>query len=168
MVNWSLAQQPNAFERERQSAFQQAEYQRQRGEQTAQRNALAGYATNPNDQTFNALAQAAPEYAIQVRGQRDQQAQEQQVQQLHLIVSPVHLFRLRFYSFALNTNAKSFICFTIDTSPLERVGERCSFRPIASIKKRSSFRISSGVCPDSTLTNSETIPFTITASLSAV
>lgn len=82
MVNWSIAQQPSAFDRAFQGGFQQGEYIRQRQEQTAQRNALAGYATNPNEQTFNALAQAAPEYAIQVRGQRDQQAQEARAQQM--------------------------------------------------------------------------------------
>lgn len=32
--------------------------------------------------------------------------------------------------FALKAKAYSFICFTIDKSPLARVGERCSFNPI--------------------------------------
>ena len=39
-----------------------------------------------------------------------------------------------FPSFALNANAYIRICFTIDSKPLLRVGDRCSFSPILSIK----------------------------------
>ena len=34
----------------------------------------------------------------------------------------------------LNANAYIRICFTIESNPLLRVGERCSFNPIMSIK----------------------------------
>ena len=36
--------------------------------------------------------------------------------------------------FALNASAYIRICFTIESNPLLRVGERCSFNPILSIK----------------------------------
>ena len=39
-----------------------------------------------------------------------------------------------YLSFALNANAYIRICFTIDSKPLLRVGDRCSFNPILSIK----------------------------------
>ena len=39
-----------------------------------------------------------------------------------------------FPSFALNANAYIRICFTIDSKPLLRVGDKCSFNPILSIK----------------------------------
>lgn len=81
-VQWGLAQGPNAFERNFQQGFQLGEYQRQRREETEQRNALAAYAANPNEQSLNALAQFAPEVAIQERRRMQQAAQEQQVQQL--------------------------------------------------------------------------------------
>ena len=39
-----------------------------------------------------------------------------------------------FPSFALNANAYIRICLTMDNNPLLRVGDRCSFNPILSIK----------------------------------
>ena len=70
--------------------------------------------------------------------------------------------------FALKASAYIRICFTIASRPLLRVGDKCSFRPIFSIKYKSLFNISSGVCPDTTLISKVTIPFTIKASLSAL
>lgn len=81
-VNWGALNQPGAFERAFDSGFQLAEHGRQRREQTEQRNALSAYAVDPNDQNFNALAQHLPEYAIQVRGQRDTAAREARLQEL--------------------------------------------------------------------------------------
>lgn len=61
-------------------AFQQGQQQRR---ETETRNALSAFAMNPADENaFNALAQNAPEYAIQVRQQRDKAQQQQQAQQL--------------------------------------------------------------------------------------
>ena len=48
----------------------------------------------------------------------------------------LHVLCGEFYlSFALNANAYIRICFTIDSKPLLRVGDRCSFNPILSINK---------------------------------
>ncbi len=76
-INWGIAQQPNAFDRNFQRGFQLGEYQRQRREETERQNALASYAMKPNEAGFNALAMAAPEYAMQVSQQRQQAAREQ-------------------------------------------------------------------------------------------
>ena len=52
--------------------------------------------------------------------------------------------------------------------PFERVGERWSLRPMRSMKYRSAEAISSGVCPLSTRIRRAMMPFTMSASLSAV
>jgi hypothetical protein len=55
---------------------------RQRSEDRAQKNALAAYAKDPNEQTFGGLAEAAPEYAMRARSDMEaQQARQQQQQQ---------------------------------------------------------------------------------------
>lgn len=79
MVNWSIAQQPGAFERSFQSGLQMGEFVRQRREQTQERNALADYARNPGEQSLNALANFRPDIVIQER-ERVQVAQAQQQQ----------------------------------------------------------------------------------------
>lgn len=61
-------------------AFEQGR-ERRRVDDT--RSALSAFAMNPADENaFNALAQNAPEYAIQVRQQRDKAMQQQQAQDL--------------------------------------------------------------------------------------
>ena len=44
--------------------------------------------------------------------------------------------------FMEKARAYIFICLTMAVRPLERVGERCSRRPMASMKARSASRIS--------------------------
>lgn len=78
-IQWGLAQQPNAFERAFAQGQQSAMQQRAMQREEAARNALASYAMKPNEAGFNALAQAAPEYAIQVQGQRQEAAREAQI-----------------------------------------------------------------------------------------
>lgn len=69
-VNWALGvRQSNPLE-----AFTQAfEQGRERKRQDETRNALMAYAQNPSEQGLNALAQYAPEVAIQERGRFQQQ-----------------------------------------------------------------------------------------------
>lgn len=71
-VNWGLGvrqQSPiDAFR----AAFEQGQ---ERKRETEARNALSAYAQNPNEQGLNALAQFAPEFAIQERGRLAQQQQ---------------------------------------------------------------------------------------------
>lgn len=74
-IQWGLAQQPNAFERAFAQGQQATMQQRAMQREEEARNALASYAMKPNEAGFNALAQAAPEIAIQVQGQRQQAAQ---------------------------------------------------------------------------------------------
>jgi len=73
-VNWGLGvrqQSPiDAFR----AAFEQGQ---ERKRETEARNALSAYAQNPNEQGLNALAQFAPEFAIQERGRLAQQQQAQ-------------------------------------------------------------------------------------------
>lgn len=54
---------------------------RQEREQRDYRNALAGYAMNPNEQGLASVAQYNPEFVIQERGRLQQQQQAQQQQQ---------------------------------------------------------------------------------------
>lgn len=54
------------------------------------------------------------------------------------------------------------------SSPLLRVGLRCSLSPMRSMKYSSVSRISFGECPLRTFNSSAIMPFTISASLSAV
>lgn len=62
-------------------AFQQARGLRQRDEQ---QKAMTAYATNPNDQSLNALAPYDPQFVIQQRQQMAKQQQEQQAAQLRM------------------------------------------------------------------------------------
>lgn len=50
--------------------------------------------------------------------------------------------------FVLKARAYMRICFIMATRPLLRVGERCSFSPMASTKYGSLASMSSGVCPE--------------------
>ncbi|MXO72368.1 hypothetical protein [Alteraurantiacibacter buctensis] len=68
-INWSLLNEPNAFERNFEQGRAAAELMRQRRQQEAAQNALASFAMKPNEASFNALAQAAPQYAMQARQQ---------------------------------------------------------------------------------------------------
>lgn len=81
-INWGLAQQPNAFERAFAEAQQSTMQQRAMQREEEARNALASYAMKPNEAGFNALAQAAPEIAIQERQRMDARATEAQRSQL--------------------------------------------------------------------------------------
>ncbi len=76
-IQWGLAQGPNAFEANFQRGLQIGDYQRQRREETEQRNALAAYVTNPNEQSLNALAPFNPQFVMQERARMQQAAQEQ-------------------------------------------------------------------------------------------
>jgi hypothetical protein len=68
-INWSLAQQPNVLA----MALEGYEQGKQMRRDTATRNALGALVQNPNDQAaFGELAQNAPEYAMQFRGQQQQ------------------------------------------------------------------------------------------------
>jgi hypothetical protein len=78
MIDWNLAQRPGGFENALAQGLQFGSQLAERRQQEEQRNALSAYAIDPgNEKNFNALAQVAPEYAIQVRGQRDAAAQRQ-------------------------------------------------------------------------------------------
>jgi hypothetical protein len=84
-IDWSLARQPNVLA----MALDGYEQGRQMRQQEGARKALGALVVNPNDAgAFNALAQAAPEYALQFRGQQQQvqlsqaKAQCEQFQQL--------------------------------------------------------------------------------------
>ena len=77
MADWSLLRVPD-FGATFMQAFEQG---RERKRQDETRNALMAYAQNPSEQGLNALAQYAPEVAIQERGRFQQQqiaAQERQ------------------------------------------------------------------------------------------
>jgi len=56
----------------------------------------------------------------------------------------------------------------VEIKPLERVGDKCSFKPITLINSKSAPIISAGVWLDKTLIKRFAIPLVITASLSAV
>ena len=58
--------------------------------------------------------------------------------------------------------------FIIDTKPLARVGDKCSFNPISSIKLMSASRISIAFWFENVRINIAIIPFVKIASLSAV
>lgn len=78
MIDWNLASGPSGFENALAQGMQFGSQMAQRRQQEEQRNALSAYAIDPNNEkNFNALAQHAPEYALQVRGQRDAAAQRQ-------------------------------------------------------------------------------------------
>ena len=96
-INWGLGMGPNSFENALAQGLQVGTQIAQRREQEAQRNALSAYAVDPSDQNFNALAQALPEYAIQVRGQRDaaaQAAREQDVRRRAAMGDPDAMLEL--------------------------------------------------------------------------
>lgn len=81
-IQWGLAQGPNAFDNALAKGYQMASVMRERQEASERKNALAAYATDPNEQNFAGLAQAAPEFAMQERGRMEQrQAQEAQQRQ---------------------------------------------------------------------------------------
>lgn len=82
-INWSLAQQPNALAMMMQGFDQGREIKREQGV----RNALGTLIQNPNDQgAFGALAQGAPEMALQFRGQQQTQQQAQAKQQQEQLI----------------------------------------------------------------------------------
>ena len=58
-------------------------------------------------------------------------------------------------------------CLTIETNPLDRVGERCSLSPIMSMNSSLALMMSSGDCPSRTRIRRLISPLVITASLSA-
>lgn len=68
-IDWSLARQPNVLA----MALDGYEQGKQMRREEASRNALGALVQNPNDQAaFGTLAQNAPEYAMQFRGQQQQ------------------------------------------------------------------------------------------------
>ena len=77
-IDWNLARGPSGFENALAQGLQFGSQLAERRQQEEQRNALSAYAIDPNEGNFNALAQHMPEYAIQVRGQRDQARQREQ------------------------------------------------------------------------------------------
>jgi hypothetical protein len=70
-INWGLAQGPNAFDNALAKGYQMGSAMRERQEASERKNALAAYATDPNEQNFAGLAQAAPEFAIGERQRMD-------------------------------------------------------------------------------------------------
>lgn len=72
-TNWGLLQIPDIG-----GAFRQGQEARR---QSDARNALAAYATNPNEQSLNALAPIAPEFVIQQRQSLAKTRQEQETLQ---------------------------------------------------------------------------------------
>lgn len=80
MINWGLAGGGNNALSMFQLGASLGSDIRERREQKEQRNALAAYATNPNEQTLAPVIQANPELGIQLRGQMARQAQQQQEQ----------------------------------------------------------------------------------------
>lgn len=83
-INWGLAQGPNSFDNALAKGYQMGSAMRERQEATERKNALAAYATDPSEQNFAGLAQAAPEFAIGERQRMDarraQEAAERQRQ----------------------------------------------------------------------------------------
>ena len=77
-----------------------------------------------------------------------------------------HIQFIKHY-YEANASAYIFICRTILARPFERVGDRFSRKPIASIKCRSASAISFGESPDITLISRAIMPLVIMASLSA-
>lgn len=77
-VNWGLGLSPDvgggAF-----AAFQKGQEQRRADDG---RNALTSYATNPNDETLNALAPHQPEFVMAQKQNQQKQAQEQEEQRM--------------------------------------------------------------------------------------
>lgn len=68
-IDWSMARQPNVLA----MAMEGYEQGKQMRREDATRNALGTLITNPNDTAaFSTLAQNAPEYALQFRGQQQQ------------------------------------------------------------------------------------------------
>lgn len=86
--NWGILQMNGpmgGFQNALAQGWQMGTAVRQQREETERRNALADYATNPSDETFGAMAQAAPEYAIQERQRQEQReaaARQQQQEQM--------------------------------------------------------------------------------------
>lgn len=78
MINWGLADRGGGFQNALAQGFQMGNMLRQRREEGERRNALAAYATDPSEQNFAGLAQAAPEYAIRERERMDARAAQQQ------------------------------------------------------------------------------------------
>ena len=80
--NWSLLQMNGpmgGFQNALAQGYQIGADAKAQREETERKNALSGYVTNPTDETFGALAQAAPEYAMQVGQQRQAQQREAQI-----------------------------------------------------------------------------------------
>lgn len=81
-INWNLATGPGGFQNALAQGYEIGSAMRQRQEEKEHKNALAAYATDPNEQNFAGLAQAAPEFAMRERQAMDQrQAQEAQRRQ---------------------------------------------------------------------------------------
>lgn len=81
-INWGLATGPGGFQNALAQGYEIGSAMRQRQEEKERKNALAAYATDPNEQNFAGLAQAAPEFAIREREAMQARQQEQQVAQL--------------------------------------------------------------------------------------
>ena len=82
-IDWNLAQRPGGFENALAQGLQFGSQLAERRQQEEQRNALSAYAIDPNNEkNFNMLAMHAPEYALQVRGQRDAAAREAETRRL--------------------------------------------------------------------------------------
>lgn len=80
IANWGLAQTPQSgFQSALAQGFQIGAQARQARERSKDRNALAAYVKDPNEQTFGGLADRRPEVAMQVQGNMQaQQAASQQ------------------------------------------------------------------------------------------
>lgn len=82
-IDWRLAQMPNIAGNAL-AAFRQGREDRRVSDA---QNALAAYATNPNEQTLSGAAQYAPEFVIRERGRmQDQQAQQRKQHQEQMVM----------------------------------------------------------------------------------
>lgn len=77
-VNWNMGVMPNVGG----NALAMFERGREMKREDDTRNALAAYATNPNEQTLAPVMSYEPRLGIQLQGQRQQQAAQQQQQAL--------------------------------------------------------------------------------------
>lgn len=82
-VNWGIGANGNTgFQNALAQGYQMGSALRERQEAKERKNALASYATDPSEQNFAGLAQAAPEFAIQERQRMEAARSEQRAAEL--------------------------------------------------------------------------------------
>ena len=81
VVNWGMANQ-GGFQNALAMYMHMGAQARQARDQRKERNALAAYAKDPNEQNFSALADVRPDFAIQERGRMEARQQETQLAEI--------------------------------------------------------------------------------------